>query len=78
VKTPWISIPNILAGEEIFPEFLQADATAENILFSLKRYCENAEYRRRTESLMEKAALELGEKGAVQDWARALLEELKQ
>lgn len=78
VKTPWISIPNILAGEEIFPEFLQADATAENILFSLKRYCGNAEYRSRTESLMEKAVLELGEKGAVQDWARALLEELKQ
>lgn len=77
VKTPWISIPNVLAGKEMFPEFLQTDATAENILCGLKQYCENAEYRKKTESLMEKAALELGEKGAVQDWARALLEELK-
>ncbi|MGC9372446.1 MAG: lipid-A-disaccharide synthase [Thermovirgaceae bacterium] len=76
VKTPWISIPNTLAGGTVFPELLQGDATAENILSALKGYFEKAEYRMKTESLMEQAGRGLGEKGAVRNWARSVLEEI--
>lgn len=31
VRTPWVGLPNILAGEFVVPEFLQEDATAENL-----------------------------------------------
>lgn len=75
VRTPWISMPNILAEEELFPEFLQKEATAENIYRGLKGYLEDAGRRSRTKALMDQAASELGEKGAVRDWARAVLEE---
>lgn len=28
---PWVGLPNILAGRFVVPEFLQDDATAENL-----------------------------------------------
>jgi lipid-A-disaccharide synthase len=31
VRTPWVGLPNILAGEFVVPEFLQDDASAENL-----------------------------------------------
>ena len=31
VRTPWIGLPNILAGAFVVPEFLQDEATAENL-----------------------------------------------
>lgn len=31
VKIPYVALPNILAGQEIVPELIQADANAENI-----------------------------------------------
>jgi lipid-A-disaccharide synthase len=30
-RVPYVALPNILAGEFIVPEFLQEDATAENL-----------------------------------------------
>lgn len=38
VKIKQFSLPNILAGESIVPEFIQHDATAENIANSLLHY----------------------------------------
>jgi lipid-A-disaccharide synthase len=34
-KTPFASLPNILAGERLVPEFIQEDATAENLAGAL-------------------------------------------
>src|SRR5690625_4735486 len=35
--TQWVGLPNILAEKEIAPEFLQEDATVENILPAVKK-----------------------------------------
>jgi lipid-A-disaccharide synthase len=31
VQVKWVAMPNLLANEEVFPEFVQSAATAENI-----------------------------------------------
>jgi lipid-A-disaccharide synthase len=35
VKTPWVGLPNVLAGDFIVPEFLQQEATPENLAQAL-------------------------------------------
>lgn len=73
-KTPWISIPNILAGEQVFPELLQGRAKPENVFASVSRFLADGSFRRRTESLMGKAREGLGAGGAVKAWARSIME----
>src|SRR5690625_7414332 len=36
--TEWVGLPNILANKEIAPEFLQEDATVDNICPAVKKY----------------------------------------
>lgn len=74
VKTPWISIPNILAGEEIFPELLQSDATSSRILREAERYLSGPWEKERTRSLMEKAVRMLGDGDVPGGWADSILE----
>jgi lipid-A-disaccharide synthase len=35
VRTPWVGLPNVLAGDFIVPEFLQEQATPENLAQAL-------------------------------------------
>ncbi|WP_392552496.1 lipid-A-disaccharide synthase [Orbus wheelerorum] len=41
VKTPYVSLPNILAGKEIVPELLQDDCTPQNIAEQIIRLLKN-------------------------------------
>lgn len=38
LKTQWVSLPNILAGKELIPEFLQENATADNLAEQVKNF----------------------------------------
>lgn len=38
VNVPFIGLPNLLAGESVCPEFLQRDATPENLAQALSKY----------------------------------------
>jgi lipid-A-disaccharide synthase len=55
LRTPYVALPNILAGTELVPELLQHDATpaalAENVLEQLDNGAANAEYLSRFEAL---------------------------
>lgn len=42
IKTPYVALPNLLAGKELVPELLQGDATVSNISAAvLERLPEN-------------------------------------
>lgn len=45
VKTRWVSLPNLLAGEGLVPELLQGDATPENIAAETLRWLDDDLYR---------------------------------
>lgn len=47
---PWVGLPNILAGRFVVPEFLQDDATAENLAQALGNLLLDAPVRRRIEN----------------------------
>lgn len=51
IKIPYVSLPNILSGEKIIPEFIQYAATPENIAKSLEEYLNHPE---KTEALQQK------------------------
>lgn len=74
VKTPWISIPNILAGEETYPELLQSGVSSENILRCIDDFHENPKERARIYAALERAVKSLGEGDAPAGWAESILE----
>ncbi|MEA3507827.1 MAG: lipid-A-disaccharide synthase [Synergistota bacterium] len=74
VKTPWISLPNVVAEEEIFPELLQRDVEAANILSLLQDFIKSPYRQRAAAKSMEKAVSRLGDNGAYRYWARSILE----
>lgn len=48
---PWVGLPNILAGRFAVPEFLQDDATADNLAQALGNLVQDAAVRERLETL---------------------------
>lgn len=74
VKTPWISLPNVVADEEIFPELLQREVEAAKILSLLQDFIKSPYRQRAAAQSMEKAVSRLGDKGAYRYWARSILE----
>ena len=44
LKVPYVSLPNLLAGEELVPELLQNDATVENLTEPLLRMLTRPDY----------------------------------
>lgn len=74
VKTPWISIPNILAGEEIYPELLQAGVSVHNIIQRIDGYIKDPDERARIDAGMDRAVETLGEEDVPDGWAKSILE----
>lgn len=74
VKTPWISIPNILAGEDLYPELLQSEVSPDNIIRCFDRYIENPEEMARIDAALGCAVNALGEGDAPAGWAQSILE----
>ncbi|HHV93743.1 MAG TPA: lipid-A-disaccharide synthase [Firmicutes bacterium] len=73
VRTPYIALPNIVAGREIIPELIQHESTPEKIAAQLERIWQEDE-RRRIASDYAEVRRKLGEGGAVAKAARIVLE----
>ena len=64
VQLKWVAMPNILANEEVFPEFVQSKATAENITRSTLELMHDAGRRTTVKAKLRQIAASLGQPGA--------------
>lgn len=65
VKTPYVSVPNLLAGEEVYPEFLGPDCRVDALL----KWVDSLPARRgEVEGALSRAQKKLGQKGVVDRW----------
>ena len=76
VKVPFLGMPNVLAGREIAREFLQGDATPEALAKETLRLVTNAEAREALQHDLAAVTAQLGDSGAAQRAAEAILEEI--
>lgn len=72
VKTPYISIPNLLAGEEIYPELIQGQATGRNAFLALMGYIGAKEVGQRTDAALAVAKNAMGCPGALGFWSETV------
>ena len=73
IKVKYLAMPNLLADQEIYPEFIQSEANAENIYTAAKDLLNNQERRNAIRSQLQKVITSLGEPGASFRAARAIL-----
>jgi lipid-A-disaccharide synthase len=68
-----LTMPNLLAGEEVYPEFLQNAATPENIAGAALQLLQNESRRQKIEAQLAGIIGSLGGPGACERAARAIL-----
>ena len=64
IQVKWISMPNILADEEVLPEFIQDAATPENLSAAALDLLQNQARRALVKSKLKQIVASLGEPGA--------------
>jgi lipid-A-disaccharide synthase len=73
LKVPYLAMPNLLAGEELFPEFIQSAANADNLADATLRLLRDKGERTRILDGLSLVANQLGKSGAAARAARAVL-----
>jgi lipid-A-disaccharide synthase len=69
----WATMPNILADDEVFPEFIQSDATPENLAQAALELLQDESRRAKIKSQLATIVSTLGEPGASRRAAAAIL-----
>ncbi|HZV34387.1 MAG TPA: lipid-A-disaccharide synthase [Verrucomicrobiae bacterium] len=72
IKVKWFSMPNILANEELFPEFLQNAATPENLARAALALLRDPARREKIRSRLAEVIASLGPPGASRRAAEAI------
>jgi len=73
VSVQWVAMPNILANEEVFPEFVQDKASAENIARTTLEFLDNVARRTYVKTRLKEIVSGLGTPGASHRAAEAIL-----
>jgi lipid-A-disaccharide synthase len=73
VSVKWIAMPNLLANEEVFPEFVQSAATAENIARGTLEFLNDSGRRNWVKGKLKEIVSSLGEPGASRRAAEMIL-----
>lgn len=73
VQVEWAAMPNILANEEVFPEFIQAKATPEKIAQAGLELLGDSARRNRVKAKLDAIAASLGTPGAAKRGAEHIL-----
>ena len=73
VQVKWAAMPNILANEEVFPEFIQAKATPEKIAQAGLELLGDSARRNRVKAKLDAIAASLGAPGAAKRGAEHIL-----
>jgi len=68
-----LTMPNLLAGEPVYPEFIQAEATPENLSRAALELLQDEARRRRIQAQLARIIASLGEPGAAGRAAAAVL-----
>jgi lipid-A-disaccharide synthase len=76
VKTKFIGLPNIVAGKSIVREFIQHDATAENLAAEVTRMLTDEDYCATMRENLAEVKLRLGQGGGSKNMALLALEML--
>ena len=76
IKLSNVGMVNIVAGEQVVPEFLQYDMTAENLAGFCREMLRSEAKRRDVKVALAQLKHKLGEPGAAGRAAEAVLEEL--
>jgi lipid-A-disaccharide synthase len=77
VNVKYLGMPNLLADEEVVPEFIQHRAKPDAIIKAVRPLIENANARKRMISQFDAIIPQLGDIGASQTAARAIIEEIE-
>lgn len=67
-----LTMPNLMAGEEVYPEFIQSAATSENVARAAMDLLQNESRRANLKSQLTKIVASLGEPGASRRAAAAI------
>ncbi len=73
ITVPYLAMPNILAKETVFPEFIQDDATPENLAREALDLLDNTERRRQVKQKLREIIGSLGSPGAPARGAAAIV-----
>jgi lipid-A-disaccharide synthase len=76
VNVKYLGMPNLLAGKEVVPEFIQHRAKPDAIVRAVRPLIENANAREQMISQFDAIIPKLGDSGASDRAARAIIEEL--
>jgi lipid-A-disaccharide synthase len=76
VKTPFIGLPNIVAGRSIVREFIQHEATPANLAIEIARILKDEHYRDKMLRNLQDVKQRLGQGGGSKNMAALVLEML--
>ncbi len=77
IAVKWAGLPNLIMNEEIFPEYLQENATGLNMANQISSYIEDKKLLAKTKDKLKVLREKCGEKNSVERVSKILLQKLE-